>query len=76
MADAVRAKVASGEYATESEVIRDGLRALMGRDEAVEAWLRKEVASAYDALKKTPGRAVTAAKVRQRLAEAQRKTKA
>jgi antitoxin ParD1/3/4 len=74
MAEAVRAKVASGEYATESEVIRDGLRALMGRDQAVEAWLRTEVAAAYDALKKTPGRAVTSAKVRQRLTEAQRKT--
>jgi len=33
MADAVRAKVASGEYATESEVIRDGLRALLARDQ-------------------------------------------
>jgi putative addiction module CopG family antidote len=76
MAEAVRAKVASGEYATESEVIRDGLRALLGRDQAVEAWLRKEVAAAYDALKKSPGRAVTAAKVRQRLAEVQRKTNA
>lgn len=76
MAEAVRAKVASGEYATESEVIRDGLRTLLGRDQAVEAWLRTEVAAAYDALKKTPGRAVTAAKVRQRLAEAERKTKA
>lgn len=32
MADAVRAKVATGEYATESEVIRDGLRALLARD--------------------------------------------
>jgi putative addiction module CopG family antidote len=28
MADAVKAKVQAGEYATESEVIRDGLRAL------------------------------------------------
>jgi putative addiction module CopG family antidote len=26
MAEAVRSKVAAGEYATESEVIRDGLR--------------------------------------------------
>lgn len=74
MAEAVRAKVASGEYATESEVIRDGLRTLLGRDQAVEAWLRTEVAAAYDSLKKAPGRAVTAAKVRKRLAEAQRKT--
>jgi len=35
MADAVRAKVASGEDATESEVIRDGLRALLARDQAI-----------------------------------------
>ena len=32
MADIVKTKVAAGEYATESEVIRDGLRALMARD--------------------------------------------
>ncbi len=76
MAEAVRAKVASGEYATESEVIRDGLRALMARDEAVEAWLSTEVGAAYDALKAEPGRAIDAAKLRQRLAEVQRKMKA
>jgi len=73
MADAVRAKVASGEYATESEVIRDGLRVLLDPDQAVDAWLRTEVAAAYDALKAAPGRAVSAAKVRERLAAAQRR---
>lgn len=31
MAEMVKAKVASGEYATESEVIRDGLRTLVAR---------------------------------------------
>jgi Arc/MetJ-type ribon-helix-helix transcriptional regulator len=73
MADAVRAKVASGEYATESEVIRDALRAVLARDQAVAAWLHTEVAAAYDALKAAPGRAVSAAKVRERLAAAQRR---
>jgi putative addiction module CopG family antidote len=73
MADAVRAKVASGEYATESEVIRDGLRVLLARDQAVDAWLRTEVAAAYDALKAAPGRAISAAKVRERLAAARRR---
>lgn len=34
----------------ESEVIRDGLRALFARDRAVEAWLRDEVAASYGAL--------------------------
>lgn len=73
MADTVRAKVASGEYATESEVLRDGLRVLLARDQAVDAWLQTEVVAAYDASKKDPSRAVTASKVRERLAEAHRK---
>jgi putative addiction module CopG family antidote len=42
------AKVASGEYASESEVVRDGLRALKARDAAMEAWLRDEAAKSYD----------------------------
>ena len=49
MADALRDKVSASEYASESEVIREGLRALSARDRAVEAWLQTEVAAAYDA---------------------------
>jgi antitoxin ParD1/3/4 len=56
MAEAVRAKVVAGEYATESEVIRDGLRTLLARDRAVDLWLRKDVAAAIDALKADPSR--------------------
>jgi antitoxin ParD1/3/4 len=67
MADLVRAKVAAGEYATESEVIRDGLRTLLARDRAVEAWLREQVAPAYDALKADPSRAVSVDDLRARL---------
>jgi antitoxin ParD1/3/4 len=48
MADMVKEKVASGDYASESEVIRDGLRALEERSRAVERWLRNEVVEAYD----------------------------
>jgi len=73
MADAVRAKVATGEYATESEVIRDGLRALLARDRVVEDWLRGDVAAAYDALKADPTRAVSVDKVKARLAKVHRK---
>jgi antitoxin ParD1/3/4 len=57
MAAQVRAKVASGEYASESEVIRDGLRALQAREKAMETWLRGEVAAAYDSMKADPSRA-------------------
>lgn len=68
MADIVKSKVAAGEYATESEVIRDGLRVLMARDRAVDNWLEDQVGPAYDALKANPGRAVTVAQVRARIA--------
>ncbi|QDL54562.1 ribbon-helix-helix domain-containing protein [Rhodoferax aquaticus] len=68
MANLVKTKVAGGEYATESEVIRDGLRALIARDRAVDNWLVQEVAPAYDALKADPGRALSLEQVRERLA--------
>ncbi|WP_123106170.1 ribbon-helix-helix domain-containing protein [Acidithiobacillus sulfuriphilus] len=75
MADAVKAKVRSGEYASESEVIRDGLRALMARDRAVENWLYNQVGPAYDALKADPSRAVSVDQVRARLAAEHAKTR-
>jgi putative addiction module CopG family antidote len=67
MAEMVKAKVASGEYATESEVIRDGLRTLQARDLAVEKWLREEVAQTYDAHEAHPETAIPAADIMLRL---------
>lgn len=60
MAQMVKAKVSSGEYATESEVIRDGLRTLAARDAAVERWLREEVIPTYDAVLSNPGSTIEA----------------
>lgn len=68
MAETVRAKVQSGEYASESEVVRDGLRALLARDRALESWLQGRVGPAYDALQADPARALTGQQVRARLA--------
>ena len=68
MADALRDRVSAGEYASESEVIREGLRALFARDRAVEAWLQTEVAAAYDAAVADPTRTISAQAVRDRLA--------
>ena len=73
MADIVKTKVAAGEYATESEVIRDGLRVLIARDRAVENWLAQEVGPAYDALKADPARAVTVGQVRAMIATEHKK---
>ncbi len=72
MADVVKAKVEAGEYATESEVIRDGLRALMARDRAVDAWLREHVVPAAKALAADGSRALTANQVRANLAKRRR----
>ena len=72
MADAVKAKVAGGEYATESEVIREGLRALIARDRAVETWLREQVVPAAIALEADPTRALTADQVREHLKQRRR----
>jgi len=72
MAELVRGKVESGEYASESEVIRDGLRALQMHNRALEAWLREEAASAYDAIKADPSRAVSVEKIRASLAKARK----
>ncbi len=68
MAQPVKEKVRSGEYASESEVIRDGLRALLARDRAVDNWLLQQVGPAYDAIQADPSRAVTADEIRARLA--------
>ncbi len=74
MAEMVRSKVATGEYATESEVIRDGLRALAARDKAVEAWLHGQVVPAAKALKSDPGRALSGAQIRRHLAEKRKRS--
>jgi putative addiction module CopG family antidote len=68
MASLVKSKVVSGDYATESEVIRDGLRVLMARDRAMEHWLHSQVGPAHDALQADPSRALPIAEVRRRIA--------
>jgi len=55
--------VSSGLYASVSEVMRAGIRALQERDAAVEKWLRDEVAATYDAMKTDPSRGLSADEV-------------
>ena len=62
-ANYIDTQVATGTYASASEVVRAGLRALQERDEAVSRWLRDEVAPVYDAMQADPARAVSADEV-------------
>jgi antitoxin ParD1/3/4 len=56
-------QVKSGGYASGSEVVRAGLRALQERDAVIERWLREEVVPVYDAMKADPSRGIPAEKV-------------
>ncbi|MEX2036176.1 MAG: type II toxin-antitoxin system ParD family antitoxin, partial [Xanthobacteraceae bacterium] len=67
MAQLVKDKVASGDYATESEVVREGLRALRLQDAALEQWLRTEGVARYDAYHRGEGAGRPASEVFARL---------
>jgi putative addiction module CopG family antidote len=54
MADLVRSKVSTGEYASESEVIREGIRSLMARDKAIESWLSQSIGPRFDKAVREP----------------------
>jgi len=64
----IDALVEAGTYASASEVVRAGLRALRERDAAVERWLREEVAPVYDAMQADPRRGLSADQVTAALA--------
>ncbi len=67
MAQMVKEKVSSGQYASESEVIRDGLRTLAARDEAMNRWLREEVLPTLDDARANPDKLLTPDQVRRNL---------
>ena len=52
-------KIKSGQFASGSEVIRAGLRALQERDDAVQRWLQNEVAATYDDAKEGRGKTMS-----------------
>jgi putative addiction module CopG family antidote len=72
MAALVRAKVASGEYASESEVIREGIRALNARERALDDWLRSQALPAYEAYRADRSRGITLEDVRRNLGKRSR----
>jgi antitoxin ParD1/3/4 len=59
-AEYVDALVASGAYASASEVVRAGLQALQEREAAIDRWLHDEVVPVFDAVQADPDRAVSA----------------
>ena len=60
MAEVVEGKIKSGAYASVSEVMRDGVRALLEREAAVERWLREEVVTGHREYLADPAEGVAA----------------
>ena len=63
-----------GSHASVSDVVRDGVRALLERDEAVERWLREEVLAGHDEYLADPSQGVPADAVLNRI-KARRETR-
>lgn len=62
--ESLRARVASGGYASESDVVREGLLALDAQDNRLERWLRTDGVARYDAWQAAPDDALTPDEVR------------
>lgn len=74
LADALEEKVRSGQFASKSEAIREGLRALETQDSNLENWLTQTVGPAYDAIKANPARSIHPNRILARLkAECEKK---
>ena len=67
MAEAVERKVKSGAYASVSEVVRDGVRALLEHDAGIERWLRDEVVPGHREYVADPAKGVSADAVLRRI---------
>jgi antitoxin ParD1/3/4 len=63
----IDAKVASGEYAHASEVVRDGVRLLMRQEAEKLEWLRTEIAKGE--ADRAAGRLIPAERVEEELAK-------
>ena len=63
MAEVVEGKIKSGAYASVSEVVREGVRALLERDAAIERWLREEVVAGHPEYLADPSKGVPAEEI-------------
>ncbi|MDR3099414.1 MAG: type II toxin-antitoxin system ParD family antitoxin [Paraburkholderia sp.] len=72
----VRERTAEGDYNSDSEVIRDGLRLLKERDNAVRQWLTEKVVPSYLQYKANPGGAMTREQIEEQLDRDRRQRRA
>ncbi|WP_027170888.1 type II toxin-antitoxin system ParD family antitoxin [Methylobacterium sp. 10] len=67
LVDMVHHKVAAGEYATPSDVIGEGLRALQAQERDETEWLQTRIGPVYDRMIVDPSAALSVSDVRHAL---------
>lgn len=67
IAKRVEERVESGAYASVSEVVEEGIRALLDRDAAIEEWLRTEVVSSVEEYEADPSSGIPASQILARI---------
>jgi antitoxin ParD1/3/4 len=63
----IASKIATGAYATASDVIQASLLALQDQDMAMDEWLKTEVTKSYDEVLADPTTAIPAEQVMDRI---------
>ncbi len=70
LAEQIEQKVASGAYASVSEVVREGILTLLDRDASLEEWLRDEVVKSVEETRANPDSTIPADQIMERVREA------
>ena len=58
MARTIGAKIAAGEFATEGDIVREGLETLLAGDATLEGWLRNDVVASCRERTADPSRGI------------------
>ena len=58
MARAIDAKIVAGEFATASDILREGLETLLAGDATLEGWLRSDIVASCREMAADPSRGI------------------
>lgn len=67
MAEMVEAKVRSGEYSSESDVVVEGLQSLAERDAVFDTWIAEQVIPTLESLDAEPSQTMSLCEAKKRL---------
>lgn len=72
LVERVNDKVGSGAFHSASDAVREGLEVLIGREDALERWLRETVVAGHREYLSDPSKAVPADEILERIRRSRR----